>query len=350
MQPQTLLSKLQSHATPDQALIQEEVKDSSGTIIHQFNAGMFGLVVKPAFSSLSKNYDRVMNGHHISLPVNPEYVRDKQGLLVNIKMQFSVKPVNAAHPPKKVVIHLYSTQTKLMTQGASSISDSPSNLTTAQWFVVNFVFPTIEAQVARSGTSKDHVAAMNNAIMRLRPAVSHVSSLHHLPALSHQSGVNTPSVDIRCAYCDAQIDGRTKIKKTCDSCKGIFHSKCLPNHLCPPAHLQPSVIILRDTEDMTNLSPPPTNVPTTSSAPSISHLTSVITASTSSSTPNTFPTSASIMTLLTPFLPQPTPPSLRPLALPFIPSTVSTTATRALLSSPCTVSSSHSLQNFTTPQ
>ena len=67
MQPNTLLSKLQSHATPDQALIKEEVKDNGGTIIHQYNSGMFGLVVKPAFSSLSKDFERVVQGHHISL-------------------------------------------------------------------------------------------------------------------------------------------------------------------------------------------------------------------------------------------------------------------------------------------
>ena len=166
MKPQNLLNKLQSHASPDQALIQEEVKDRGGTIIHQFNAGMFGLIVKPALSSLSKNFDRVTAGHHISLPGHPGYVRDKQGLLVNIKMEFYVKSVNSPQPVKKVVLHLYSTQTKLMTQGASPLSDTPSSPTTAQWFVSNFVFPMIAAQVARSGTNTDHVAAMNEAILR----------------------------------------------------------------------------------------------------------------------------------------------------------------------------------------
>ena len=233
MKPQSLLSKIQSHASPDQALIQEEVKDSGCTIIHIFNSGMFALVVKPAFSSFSKNYVRVINGHRISLPCNPDYVRDKQGLLVNIKLEFLVNPVSATQS-SKVVLHLYSTTTKLMTQGASPLLDPSSTITAAQWFVSNFVLPTIEAQAARSGTSKDHVTAMNQAILRLKPVISQVSSLHHLQALSHLNGANHPPVDIRCALCDALLDGRTKNKKTCDQCNGIFHVKCLPSHLCPP--------------------------------------------------------------------------------------------------------------------
>ena len=233
MKPTTLLSKLQSHATSDQALIKEEVKDKGGTIILQFNSGMFALVVKPALSSLSKNFERVTNGHHISLPDNPVYVRDKQGLLVNIKMEFFVTPpVIAQQQSRKVVLHLYTTQTKLMTQGATLLSDSTSTLTTAQWFVSNFVFPSIEAQVARSGTNNEHVSAMNKAILSLRPATSKVSSLHPLPALSQQNGANILSVDLKCAMCDAQLDGRTKNKKVCCQCKGLFHVKCLPNHPC----------------------------------------------------------------------------------------------------------------------
>ena len=138
MQPQTLLSKIQSHATQDQPLIQEEVKDSGGTIVHTFNSGIFALVIKPAFSSFSKNYDRVINDHQISLPGDPTYVRDKQGLLISIKLEFILKPVIAPNHPKKIVLHLYSTQTKLMTQGASPLSDSSNSPTSAQWFRLQF--------------------------------------------------------------------------------------------------------------------------------------------------------------------------------------------------------------------
>ena len=91
MKPKTLLTKLQSQASPDQAPIQEEVKDKGGTIIHQFNAGVFGLVVKPALSGLSKNFVRVVSGHKISLPNLPDAKRDKQGLLVSIKLNFLVE-------------------------------------------------------------------------------------------------------------------------------------------------------------------------------------------------------------------------------------------------------------------
>ena len=139
MKPKTLLSKLQSHASPDQALIQEEVKDSGGTIIHQFNAGMFALVVKPALSCLSKNLVRVISGHKVSLPHHPDHKRDKQGLLVSIKMDFLVEIPD--QQPRKVVLHLYATQTKLMTQGSSTFPNSPGGPTLAQWFVINFVSP-----------------------------------------------------------------------------------------------------------------------------------------------------------------------------------------------------------------
>ena len=114
MKPQTLLNKLQSHASPDQALIKEVFKDKGGTIIHTFSSRMFGLVVKPAFSCFSKNYERVIADHLISLPSHPDCVRDHQGLLVSIKMEFLVRPVIDPQP-RKVVLHLYSTQTKLMT-------------------------------------------------------------------------------------------------------------------------------------------------------------------------------------------------------------------------------------------
>ena len=106
MNPSTLLSKLQSKAAIDQPLIYEEVKDNGSCILHQFSAGMFALAVKPAFSCLSKDFSRVVNGHHISLPNHPDYVRDKQGLLVNIKMEFLVKSACAPQQPKKVVLHL----------------------------------------------------------------------------------------------------------------------------------------------------------------------------------------------------------------------------------------------------
>ena len=56
MKPSNLLNKLKATASPDQPLVQEEEKDSGGTVVHQFSAGMFGLVVKPAFTSLSKNF------------------------------------------------------------------------------------------------------------------------------------------------------------------------------------------------------------------------------------------------------------------------------------------------------
>ena len=335
MKPQSLLSKIQSHASPDQALIQEEVKDSGGTIIHIFNSGMFALVVKPAFSSFSKNYVRVINGHRISLPCNPDYVRDKQGLLVNIKLEFLVNPVSATQS-SKVVLHLYSTTTKLMTQGASPLLDPSSTITAAQWFVSNFVLPTIEAQAARSGTSKDHVTAMNKAILRLKPVISQVSSLHHLQALSHLNGANHPPVDIRCALCDALLDGRTKNKKTCDQCNGIFHVKCLPSHLCPPTllHLPPNNEQEEsDNEDITHLflSPPPPyfttspTVPTTTTVSFTSHSTSVITVSSSSNVSRPSTSSVSTMSLLVPLLSQnylqtQGVPPLGPSAIPFTPS------------------------------
>ena len=143
MNPSTLLSKLQSKAAPDQALIHEEVKDNGSCIIIQFSAGLFALAVKPALSCLSKDFNRVVNGHQIFLQIHPDYVYDKQGLLVNIKMQFHVKPVSAPLQSRKVVLHLYTTQTKIMTQGGSPISDSHNAPTAAQWFVTNFIYPTI---------------------------------------------------------------------------------------------------------------------------------------------------------------------------------------------------------------
>ena len=110
---------------------------------------------------------------------------------------------------------------------------------------------------------------MNQAILKLRPVKSHVSSLHHLPGHSHQTGASTSSMDVRCALCDAQIDGRTKNKKTCEQCLGLFHVKCLPNHLCPPVHCQPPANNNGEesyTEDMINLSQPPV-FPTTTIHP-----------------------------------------------------------------------------------
>ena len=123
MKPTTLLSKLQATAAPDQPLIEEEVKDSGGTIIHQFSAGMFGLVVKPAFCSLTKNFSRVLGGYHLSLPHPPDQRRDQLGHLMSTKLEFLVETIGGVQQQlRKVILHIYSTQAKIMTQGSSPLS------------------------------------------------------------------------------------------------------------------------------------------------------------------------------------------------------------------------------------
>ena len=298
IKPKTLLSKLQSHASPDQALIQEEVKDSGGTIIHQFNAVMFALVVKPALSCLSKNLVRVISGHKVSLPHHPDHKRDKQGLLVSIKMDFLVEIPD--QQPRKVVLHLYATQTKLMTQGSSTFPNSPGGPRLAHWFVINFVFPSLEDQVKKSGTSTRNVSDLNKAILKLQhkspsnTQINNVSSLQHLPSSSFHSGANVSSVTAQCAACEKLFDGRTKAKETCDHCRQFFHVKCIPRHRCAPladiqyspattvpAITQPQTALINTTSDMASF-PSTASQPLSIVIPTSSHQTDVAAVTTTS--------------------------------------------------------------------
>ena len=101
MKPISLLNKLKAAAAPDQPVIVEDVKDSGGTVIHHFSAAMFALVVKPAFSSLSKNFSRVVNGHCLSLPHPPSHRRDQQGLLESTKLEFLVETAEVTQQLRK---------------------------------------------------------------------------------------------------------------------------------------------------------------------------------------------------------------------------------------------------------
>ena len=191
---------------------------------------MFGLVVKPAFTSISKNFSQVVSGHRLSLPNTPEQRRDKQGLLESMKLEFLVETAFGQQQLRKVVLHIYSTQTKIMTQGGSAFSDNPDSPTVAQWFVANFVLPQIEDQVKKSGTTRNDVSGMNQAILRLRPAPS--SQLSSLPPKCSQDGANPCPVNAVCGLCRVCLDGRTKNRKTCSQCQYFFHGKCFPGHPC----------------------------------------------------------------------------------------------------------------------
>ena len=259
MKPTTLLTKLQAAAAPDQPLIRKEVKDNGGTILHFFSAGMFALVVKPAFSSLSKNFFRVVNGHQVSLPHPPDLKRDQQGLLVSMKLEFLVETSGGAQQLRKV-LHLYSTHAKIMTQGSSAFSDSPDSPRVAQWFVSLFVLPQIEEQIKKNGTNKSHVTAMNNAILNLKLVPpSQASFLSQLVnASQNMDGVNTAPVQAACGICCKRFDKRTLNIPTCLSCKYFFHGKCLKDHECsnPTTPRAPSLSTLgqdleeSDTEDL----------------------------------------------------------------------------------------------------
>ena len=259
MKPTTLLTKLQAAAAPDQPLIRKEVKDNGGTILHFFSAGMFALVVKPAFSSLSKNFFRVVNGHQVSLPHPPDLKRDQQGLLVSMKLEFLVETSGGAQQLRKV-LHLYSTHAKIMTQGSSAFSDSPDSPRVAQWFVSLFVLPQIEEKIKKNGTNKSHVTAMNNAILNLKLVPpSQASFLSQLVnASQNMDGVNTAPVQAACGICCKRFDKRTLNIPTCLSCKYFFHGKCLKDHECsnPTTPRAPSLSTLgqdleeSDTEDL----------------------------------------------------------------------------------------------------
>ena len=127
-------------------------------------------------------------------------------------------------------------------------------------------------------------------------------------------------------------------------CLGLFHVKCLPNHTCFPPPLKPNVIDDEeesDTENMSDLSQPPntsislltphipqpSNIFTTATASTTSHLSSSSIRVTSSSVMSMTTTTVSTLTLLAPFQSLSsqtfTQNSLRPSAIPFTPTAVS---------------------------
>jgi len=81
---------------------------------------------------------------------------------------------------------------------------------------------------------------MNQAILRMKPTIpTKVSSRHSIPNLSVQNGANLVSVDLKCALCDAQLNGRTKPRRLVMDTKvsSMLNAFLTTNVLLPPLKL-----------------------------------------------------------------------------------------------------------------
>ena len=233
MNPRTLLSKIQTNASTSMKPISEEVKDSGASIVHQFSSGVFSLVVKPVFSSFKKGFSCIVDGHRVSLPQAPTPHHDKQGLLLNIKLEFMIESGSAPQQLRKATLHLHSTTTKLHTQGGGSFYNENDSPTVAQWFVTFFVLPKIEQEVKDKNITSAQVGALHQQILRMKPsAPSTISSMNNLPPSKSQDGLNKAPVFAECALCTRKFDGRTQNILSCDTCSRFFHHKCLKEHTC----------------------------------------------------------------------------------------------------------------------